>query len=336
MKIFVGPSALLQAAVVAACLSSAHVGHTTPRRSDNAALRAQGDIAANANNFHEALNRWLKAWALAPGDPDLACNIGRVFFRIAEYPDAATWLTRCVRLMPDAKTPETVERFVRSTSELHAARERVSALIIKAERGTQIVIDSEIVLTTPLREEIFLWPGTRHLDAHNDGRSTSLEVSLEEGREQTLPIELPRVEPPPPPPPAPPPMLAPPPVFGMAPLTLPTPGLLVHVLGKDGVLPYFVTSPDMPSEPYPGGFRVWPLIVGGALTTGALVTGVVYSVKAKDAADQPTMANYQLVANLSLLGTAVFLGATLGYAVYEDRRTSVTLIGNGVSWSHKW
>lgn len=345
MRIFVTPSVLLQAAALAACLCPAEVCHAAPPQSESAKLRAQGDIAADSDNLHEAVELWLRAWTMSPGDHDLACNIGRVLFRVAKYPESSLWLTRCVHLLPDARTPAEVDRLIRATNELHSAREQVATLSFKAEPGTQIVIDAEIVRTTPLREDIFLAPGDHHIDAHKDGRSLSLDVTVAEGKEQSVSIEFPKAEQPTLPPVSLVPPFSPPqqpsalavlPVFRITRPLMLRPGLTVLASEPDGVLPYFVTSPNYPSEPEPGPFRVWPLVAGGALTAGALATGVAFAIKSATTDDPHEEKVYDTVKYLSLGGTVLLLGATLGYAIYENRRTSITILGSRVSWSYIW
>lgn len=346
MKIFVTPSVLLQAVVLAACLSSEGICHAAPPRTEAATLRAQGDIAADSDNLNEAIELWLRAWNITPDDHGLACNLGRALFRVAKYSESALWLTRCVQLFPDARTPAEVDRLIRATNELNAAREQVATLSIQAEPRLQVVIDAEIARTTPMREDIFLAPGSHHIDAYaKDGRSTSMDVTVEQGKAQSVVIKFPEVEklgltPVPAIPPilAPPltPGLAVPPMVPISPPLMLGPGLMVHAKGRDGVLPYFVTSPDMPSEPEPGPFRVWPIVVGSALGTGALATGIVFAVEAANTDDPNKEKVYDTAKYLSLCAFGLLSVGTLGYALYEDRRTSVTLIGSSVSWSHRW
>lgn len=346
MRSFVIPRLLGPVTIVAAWLTAADVSYAAPPRPPDpgAVLRDQGNAAARAERLRDAIEAWRNAWVHDRNDPDLACNIGRFEFRLANYPEAATWLTRCVRLHPNATTPESVVHLVNCTNELQSSRAKVAALVIKAEAGTQVVIGKDIVRFAPFTEDVFVLPGEYHINASIGPRFTSLDVIAEAGKEHPVSIELPPaafipiyVPPAPPtPPPAPPtPPPAPAAVFGAPPgLSLP-PSLMVHVIGKDGLLPYFAHDPNAPSEPSPGPFRWWPIVIGSTITGAALVSAAMCAALSGEVTEEKGK-KYQLAKDLSLVGATAFGLATLGFALYEDRRTSVTLYTGGIKGTHKW
>lgn len=182
-------------------------------------------------------------------------------------------------------------------------------------------------------------PGEHHINALKDGLTWSKDVTTEGGKDYPLTVEFSQ----PPPPPKAEAWKPGPAAFGrslpQSPFAFPSPvGWWIHVPMEDGKLPYWVfpREPDVPREDPPGPFRVWPVVLGGALTFGAAVTGVVYTIKARGEPDPHTKDDYQTAANLSLIGMGLLGLTTVGYTIYEDRRTSVTVLANRVTWSHQW
>lgn len=341
MKILAVHTALLQAAIVAACLLPAGVGEAAPPAppAKVSEPRYPGDLAAQRGTDHEAIALWLQEWAKEPSAV-VACNIGRAELRVGTYPNAAKWLTRCLRLFPDNRTRETVEFFVKASDELQAAKEKVSALSFNAEPGTEITIDSEIVVKTPLLEDVFILPGKHHINALKDGRSKSLDQTTEAGKDYTLDAMIPQD----PPPPAPKADVMMPgssfvgPSLSYLPSAVPLPsGWWIHVPMDDGKVPWWVyPRGNLPREEPPGAFRMWPVVVGGTLTGAALATSITFGVMAANATEPRDQRTYDTAKYFSLVGFGLFLGATATYAFYEDRRTSLTFSGNRLSWSHKW
>lgn len=336
MRGLVSRRAQLQAAIVAMCVVTTGVVHANPparpAANKGAELWAKGRKAAMVNDIDGAVAAWREAWTYWPNDPDVACNVGQLELFRKEYPEAATWLNRCTRLAPDTSF-EAIDQLRERTLDLITAREKVSRLVITAEEGLRIVVDSGAVRTAPLSEEVIVLPGKHVIEAYKDGRALTREIVTEAGKEYPIVLELPR----------PPLMVAKaetkaPDATPVAPnVAIPRlPGRYIMVIGSEGRLPWYLRDKGQPSDPYPGPYRILPVVIGGVLTGAALASTVAFAIQSVNTTDPHDEKMYDAAKILSLVGAVTFASATIGYAIYEDRRTSYTTVGGSVSWSHKW
>ena len=337
----------LQAAIVASlvtvevCAQSpptqrAAGGRSARAASAKPAVLPPGDVAAQKGDYHEALRLWREEWIDEPSAV-VACNIGRLEYRVGTYVEAATWLKRCLSGFPGEPLEKIADVFTECSDELQAAREKVTTLLINAPEGAQIIIDKAIVLEAPVDREIFIKPGKHHIDAHYGERSEPMDLSTSAGQDEKIAFRFASKaalsEPAPKPEPAAP---APTNTLSYRPGLVPASSLFVRVPMEDGKLPWWLYSEHIPSEPKPGPFVVWPLVVGGILTTAALATSVAFAIKAENATDPAEEKTYNTAKYFGLLGFGVCLGATGVYFGYEQHRTSINIVAKGTSWRGKW
>lgn len=356
MKLLVDSHVLRQVAIVLAGLVVTGLCHADPPQpaDEGATLRERGNAAVRVGHLGEAVEAWRAAWIADPGDPVLACNIGRTEFRLARYPEAASWLTRCARLTPSATTPETVEHTKQITLERLTAVSKVATLIIKAPPGTQILIDNEPARAAPLSEEVYVAPGQHRVAVHNGARVETREISTTAGKDYSMTFDFA----PPPPPPSPS-------SSALHPLAL-TPAMGIFVGPRT---PANLRTTPEPPAPEPAPFRWWPVVVGGVLASTGVALGVTFTVNANSASasekevhdsiinagqdcgdapvnQPPACADYVHFGGIharnhnaavwSFIGAGAFTVGTLGYVIFEKRRVSVRPTLSGMVWRYQW
>ncbi|MCK6591358.1 MAG: hypothetical protein L6Q76_27715, partial [Polyangiaceae bacterium] len=108
-----------------------------------ATLRATGRTAANAGRHAKAAQAWRAAWDLTPGDPALACDIGRAELVTRNDIEAAVWTERCYSLMAPRFGPDTLKQARQEFIDRAMARSRVVTLRIDVEPGSEFLIDGK-------------------------------------------------------------------------------------------------------------------------------------------------------------------------------------------------
>jgi hypothetical protein len=237
---------------------------TAPTTTDKevSALLRQGNIAAGADRFAEALGPWRAAYALRP-DFENACNIGRAAFRIGAMRLAAEYLVRCVRDAPEPSTPAEKARQRDELDELASARREVGSISVAVSKpDADVILDGVLIGRSPLPETLFVEPGSHHVRAAIGRESAEARVDAAKGSSHTITLTL--REPPPP--------------------TLSAPEPTKTKQGPPGyILARSSSNPPGAGPPTrAGGLGSWILIGGGSLTALVLGTGVVLAALAAD------------------------------------------------------
>jgi hypothetical protein len=215
------------------------------------ALLRQGNIAAGADKFAEAIGPWRAAYALRP-DFENACNIGRAAFRIGAMRLAAEYLVRCVRDAPEPSTPAEKTRQRAELDELASARREVGSLSIAVSKpGAEVILDGTLIGRSPLLETLFVEPGSHHLHAALGRERASQRVDAAKGSSHTVTLTL------------------------QEPSPAPAPSSSALALSSSRP-----PGADPPSRAR--GLGSWILIGGGSLTALVLGTGVALAALAAD------------------------------------------------------
>lgn len=158
----------------------------------------KAEDAIRAGRPEEALAAWREAWKLQPSY-EIACNIGRISLRYGSAPEAAEFLTRCTRLMPEAVTPAEQKRNEGQRRALEEVRGKVTELRIVVSQPRAIVrVDEVFVGVAPLSEGIFVSAGDHRVEARLDGfdpTSETLHTAAGEIRFVTLQLSSGRAAP---------------------------------------------------------------------------------------------------------------------------------------------
>jgi hypothetical protein len=222
----------LSVAVGAVILGMAGSGHAAPPPSLTglegdpdrvySMLRTRGNEATMAGRPAEAVDWWVKAYAIRPSY-SVACAIGReLLVELEDVRGGALWLTRCVRMapVPPSNRPKERAAQLEELAYRDLALSRVGAVRVVTEPGAKVEVDGREVGKAPLEDEVFVFPGDHRIAVSLGDRSRFIELKLLAGESRELDLSLPPLSSPPqalapqaPPPPVPqaPPPQAPPP-----------------------------------------------------------------------------------------------------------------------------
>jgi hypothetical protein len=288
----------LSVAVGAVILGMAGSGHAAPPPSLTglegdpdrvySMLRTRGNEATMAGRPAEAVDWWVKAYAIRPSY-SVACAIGReLLVELEDVRGGALWLTRCVRMapVPPSNRPKERAAQLEELAYRDLALSRVGAVRVVTEPGAKVEVDGREVGKAPLEDEVFVFPGDHRIAVSLGDRSRFIELKLLAGESRELDLSLPPLSsppqalapqaPPPPvqqapppqaPPPRAPPLQAPPPQAPppQAP-PLPAPPLQVYSEGR----------PALPSGAQDGATMSNGALLGAGIAVGAV--GLVATV----------------------------------------------------------
>jgi hypothetical protein len=197
---------------------------------------------------HDAL---AAAWALK-NSYDIAANLATTELELGLARDAAEHFAYCIRTFPSTGSKKNLAAVKRSLEE---ARTKVGALEIKVSvDGAEVVVDGKSVGHAPFKEEVFVEPGARTVEAKLAGyEPAKKDVQLSKGGAAQVSLVLVAAKP-----------------------TSPAPGRAAEPSLSD---------PGKGSEQNPppagaGGPNRTVLIAGGAAAGAALVAGVVFTIVA--------------------------------------------------------
>jgi hypothetical protein len=163
------------------------VNETTEMTDRARALYIEGQKAAAKGHWGEAHAAWLAAWGLKK-QYQIAANLGTAEAHLGRYREAAEHLSYYVREAPErkAKERETARKL------LAEVRAHVAALTLKVEpEGAKVLVDGVTVGTAPLREEVFVDPGARAIEATLAGyEAVKVTMEVKAGEARVVPIAL--------------------------------------------------------------------------------------------------------------------------------------------------
>ena len=208
------------------------------------------------SNWLEARRLLLGLWANGQSS-DVAASLGQVEFKLEHFGASARFMAFALANVPPSEKPEFVERLQAGMQEL---RPRVVGLnVLVSEPGAEVAIDEEPLGVAPLAPETFADPGKHVLTAKKDGRTARAEVDAPAGGSAEVRLELGAV-------------------------TEPTPGASVTTEASGTRLD------DVPLALDPAGTgarpSIVPVVIGGAIVLGAVVTSVALRVAAANDYDR--------------------------------------------------
>lgn len=147
-------------------------------------LYEQGGVAYQKNDFEKAYAAYLGAWRLKK-HWQIAVNLGGSARKLGKHREAAEYFSYYLREAPkdDASTSRSdVEAALADAKthvgELHAAVE---------DTGAEVLVDGEVVGTSPIAAPIFVDPGEHTLTVRRDGAVTaSAKVVTNAGEQKTV------------------------------------------------------------------------------------------------------------------------------------------------------
>ena len=158
--------------------------------------------AMKSGKYGVAYEKFKIVWE-ADRTPTTAGNLGSAELKLKKYPEAAEHLQIFLREEKDLDPDERKE----AEGELAQAKAQVVTLRVEVpDPGTEILIDGQLVGTSPIDHDLFVTP-TPHLIIARKGEATA-QIEIDDGPGSVQKVRLePKapVKPPPPPPPPPPP-----------------------------------------------------------------------------------------------------------------------------------
>ena len=162
------------------------------RRAAGGRALPQGKALLKGGNVRGAYEEYKTAWDLKH-TYDIAANLGNLELSSWMARDAAEHLGFSVRNY--AVTGTTPERLEKTKQLLAQARAQVAALTIQVNiEGAEVAIDGRVVGRSPIVEEVYVYLGSRTIEARLVSYPTArLTVNAEKGRAQqvTLTLEAP-------------------------------------------------------------------------------------------------------------------------------------------------
>lgn len=193
-------SAPAPASSAAAAASVSKAGARTEAELD--ALYKAAVRAMKSGKYGVAYEKFKIVWE-ADRTPTTAGNLGSAELKLKKYPEAAEHLQIFLREEKDLDPDERKE----AEGELALAKAQVVTLRVEVpDPGTEILIDGQLVGTSPIDHDLFVTP-TPHLIIARKGEATA-QIEIDDGPGSVQKVRLePKapVKPPPPPPPPPPP-----------------------------------------------------------------------------------------------------------------------------------
>jgi hypothetical protein len=253
--------ALLSAALMLSCMGAVGpaAAQPKPKAAPNESAFDQAGALFDKGSAYYQQGRWVeaeaafqKAWELRQSY-DVATNLGDCELEIGQARDAAEHLLYALRHFPVVAKPARRERLLQRLQE---ARKQVGALVVRVNvEGAEVWVDGRKVGLSPLPDEVFVEPGTRHaVEARLVGYAAAQQpVELDKGERIQVVVELVKKEG----------------GAGAVPLE-PVPASTASGSGSGSALP-----------PLPPAARpIWPVAVGAGVALIFLGGGIGFTVAA--------------------------------------------------------
>jgi hypothetical protein len=170
--------------LVATCLAPCIAFADEPTAAD---LKKQGDDAAHAFHFHEALDLYDRSYALSH-DPAILYNRARANQALGNYPTALDDIEEFVRIAPDD-----LKRRVPLLADLVAdIRDHVGLLVVTSTvQGAKVKVQGKVAGATPMPGPVKVGVGTVTVDVEAPGYlPLHRDVSVAGGKMTTLDATL--------------------------------------------------------------------------------------------------------------------------------------------------
>ncbi|HVU05271.1 MAG TPA: hypothetical protein VHE30_26165 [Polyangiaceae bacterium] len=161
-------------------------GAARPDRAEEAFRR--GTAAFEAGEYSDAYAELRAAWDLSPSYRT-AGGLGQVELGLAQYRDAATHLSACLRMFPRDGDPAARAHVEQGLAQ---ARAHVAALRVRVDvPGATLTVDRIVVGHAPIEELVFVDPGHRVIEAAAPNHDpTAVAVDAIAGRTQDVELTL--------------------------------------------------------------------------------------------------------------------------------------------------
>lgn len=149
--------------------------------------RAHEAIAAK--NWEEARRLLLDLWARAR-TYDVGSSLVFVEYQLQHYARAATFAAFAIQNAPPIERPEEIDRLRKALAEL---KERVGTVTVVVNRpGADVLVDAEVVGTSPLSGELYVDIGPHQIEARIPGGVPASErIDALAGEEYRVTLDLP-------------------------------------------------------------------------------------------------------------------------------------------------
>jgi hypothetical protein len=158
--------------------------------SDADGLYEEGRAAAKAGQMQAARGLYLRSWRLRR-HWQVAGSLGRIELTTGKYRDAAEHLTYFL-----SEAPASVDEGTRKAAQemLEKARAKVGVLTITVNRpGAEVLVDGQVVGTSPLAGALFVAPGPVFIQARLEGYvGVKVSRTVVEGKEESVAVTLTR------------------------------------------------------------------------------------------------------------------------------------------------
>lgn len=174
------------ATVTAPALSQA----APPAAQDNSpqARYRQAHEAFKSGKFQEAQTLLIALWKEKPSY-DVAVTLVQVEYQLTHYASAARYLRFALANIPPNAKPGTANDFRQQLDEL-VARVGTVTVHVSAD-AADILVDDELLGTSPLREPLFVDAGTHRITARLAEHKTTESVTVVAGESHAVELKLP-------------------------------------------------------------------------------------------------------------------------------------------------
>lgn len=151
-------------------------------------LFRQGKALVKEDKWEDARRAYLAGWQIKRGY-DIAGNLGSVELELGLSQDAAEHLGYCIKSFPATGTAAQLA-YIKGRFE--EARQRVVALTIQVNvDGAEVYVDGRSIGRSPFRDDVYIDPGTRTLEAKLAGFAPSRrEITAAKGSWQPVVLVL--------------------------------------------------------------------------------------------------------------------------------------------------
>jgi hypothetical protein len=149
----------------------------------------QAHEAIAAKDWEEARRLLLDLWARAH-TYDVGSSLVFVEYQLQHYARAATFAAFAIQNAPPIERPEEIDRLRKALAEL---KERVGTVTVVVNRpGADVLVDAEIVGTSPLASELYVDVGPHQIEARFPGGVPASErIDALAGEEYRVTLDLP-------------------------------------------------------------------------------------------------------------------------------------------------
>lgn len=148
-----------------------------------------GNKSAGAGKWEDAYAEYAIAWSIAP-DWETAYPVGKAAFKTGHFAEAFARLTFHLQKAAPDQVPQKQRTEVETM--IGEAKAKTAALTIKAEEGTEILLDNETIGRAPLAEAIYVDPGKHKIETRRGTSGETKTVEVTAGASVDVSFEAPK------------------------------------------------------------------------------------------------------------------------------------------------